>query len=55
MNTLLEVIDGSLALSGSHATIQHDRSDARTTETPFDKLQHGGELREDDGFAAHVL
>ena len=32
----------------SKPSLQHDRVEACTTETPFDELQHGSELTEDD-------
>jgi hypothetical protein len=49
------VVYAGLALGGVHGAVEHDGCDARATETPFDQLQHGGELGEDDGFRRHVL
>lgn len=50
-----EVVDGGLALGGSHRSVEHDGCDSCAAKTPFNQLQHGGELREDDGFVGHVL
>jgi hypothetical protein len=50
-----EVVDGGLALGRSHRSVEHDGCDPGAAETPFDKLQHGCELAEDDGFVGHVL
>lgn len=45
----------SLTLSGSHGSVEHDGRDTCAAETPFDELEHGCELTEDDGFVGHVL
>ena len=50
-----EVVDGGLALGRGHRAVKHDGCDACAAETPFNKLKHGRELAEDDGFAGHVF
>lgn len=49
------MVDGCLALSGCHGSVKHNGRDTSATETPFNQLEHGCELREDNGFAGHVL
>ncbi len=50
-----EVLDRPLALHGAHAAVQHDGLEARAAEAPFHELQHGRELREDDGLVGLLL
>lgn len=50
-----EVLNRSLALHRAHTAVQHDGLEARAAEAPFHELQHGRELREDDGFVGLLL
>lgn len=45
---LHKVVDRALPLRRRHRAIQHDGVEAGSTQAPFDQLQHGRELREDD-------
>lgn len=50
-----KVLDRLLALRGRHAAVQHDGVEAGATKPPLDELQHGGELREDNGLVRALL
>lgn len=49
------MVDACLALSRCHRAVEHDGRDACATETPFDELEHSGELGENDGFRGHIF
>lgn len=46
------MLNGILALCRGHATIKHDGIEPGSAQAPFDELQHGRKLREDDGFVS---
>lgn len=45
---LHEMLDGLLALRWRHGSIKHDRVEACMAQAPLHKLEHRGELREND-------
>ncbi len=55
MSIVHEVLNRFLPLRRAHTAIEHDSVEARTAETPLYKLQHGSELREDDGLVGLLL
>lgn len=44
VNILHKVLNHGIPLRRAHGSLQHNRLEPRTTETPFDELQHGSVL-----------